>query len=305
MKIKRKNDLNLRMLEVFGAVMRNQTTVGAAEDLGISQPAVSNAIKGLEKQLGYTLFERTSRGLNPTDEADLLFEDVEPLFEMMGSIEDRIRDVRGSKKGRLRITTTPPLSQSIIPIALKDFLIDRKDVRVSYDIHSLDAVIRSVETGSADLGLVLGMETHPGCTVLPLFEGTMECVMPADHPLAELDRVSPADIIKHDFIGIRLDRDSGLGAMIRSAFAKTGVPHDPNIEVGYCQTANVLTGAGLGVSIVDSFTSRYMQSGAVVTRPFDPEINVVAAAVVREGKSLSRITAAFIEDLKAVVSNGV
>jgi DNA-binding transcriptional LysR family regulator len=304
-KIKRKNDLNLRMLEVFGAAMRKLTTVGAAEELGISQPAVSNAIKGLEKQMGFALFERTSRGLIPSDEARQLYEDVDPLFMMMNSIEDQIRDVRAARKGRLRITTTPPLSQSIIPTALKRFLDERQDVQISYDVHSLDAVIRSVETGNADLGLVLGMENHPGCTVMPLFEGTMECVMRSDHPLSRLEKISPADIAGHNFIGIRLDRDTGLSAMIRSAFAKAGVPHDTHLEVGYCQTASVLTEAGLGLSIVDSFTSRYIKSDDVVCRPFEPEIKVIAAAVIREGKSPSRITEAFIDELKGVVRHEV
>lgn len=65
MRIDRKNDLNLRLLEIFGVALRNQTTVAATEELGISQPAVSNAVKALEKQVGFVLFERTNRGLVP------------------------------------------------------------------------------------------------------------------------------------------------------------------------------------------------------------------------------------------------
>ncbi len=305
MKIDRKNDLNLRMLEVFGAAMRNLTTVAAAEELGISQPAVSNAIKALEKQLDFSLFERTSRGLIPTDEARILYDEVEPIFIMMRGIEGQVHAVRSTRKGRLRIAATPPLSQSVIPVALKRFLEDRRDVRVSYDVRGLDAVVRSVETGGADLGLLLGMESYPGCELVPLFEGTMECVMLPDHPLARLDQVTPADMAKHDYVGIGLDHESKLGALVRAAFAMSGVPHDTNLEVRYCHTACVLTSAGLGVSIVDSFTSRFMESDALIRRPFVPEVSVSAAAVVREGKPLSRVAGAFIEELKAVFNEDV
>lgn len=300
MQINRKNDLNLRMLEVFGAVMRNLTTVSAAEELGISQPAVSNAIKGLEAQLDFVLFERTSRGLIPSEEARLLYEDVEPIIIMMRGIEGQVRAVRSAQRGRLRIVTTPPLSQSIIPITLKRFLADRKDIRVGYDVRGIEAVLRSIETGSADVGLLLGLDSHPGFDIIPLFQGKMTCVMLPDHPLAQLKQVSPADLAKHDFVGIGLDNDTRLGALVRSAFAISGVPYATNLEVRYCHTASVMTSAGMGPSVVDSFTSQFMQSDDLVSRPFTPEINIAAAAIVREGKPLSRVAAAFIDELKTV-----
>lgn len=302
MQINRKNDLNLRMLEVFGAVMRNLTTVAAAEELGISQPAVSNAVKGLEKQLGFSLFERTSRGLVPSEEARILYEDVEPMFAMMRGIEGQVRAVKSARKGRLRIVTTPPLSQSIIPITLKRFLSGRSDVRVGYDVRGMEAVLRSIETGSADVGLLLGMESHPGFDIIPLFSGKMNCVMLPGHPLAQLNEVSPKDLAMHEFVGIGLDYESRLGTLIRSAFSIAGVPYVTNLEVRYCHTASVLTAAGMGPSVVDSFTSRFMQSDELISRPFLPEIIVSAAAVVREGKPLSRVAAAFIEELKAVAA---
>jgi DNA-binding transcriptional LysR family regulator len=300
MQLKRKNDLNLRTLEVFGSVMRNLTTVAAAEELGVSQPAVSNAIKGLEAQLGFQLFERTSRGLVPSAEARLFYEDIEPIFIMMRDIEGHVRAVGSAQKGRLRIAATPPLSQSIIPITLQRFLKDRRDVRVSYDVRGVDAVLRSVETGSADLGLLLGMESHVGFDIIPLFQGKMTCVMLPDHPLTKLRTVTPEDLAKHDFVGIGYDFESRLGALIRSAFSISGVPYQTNMEVRYCHTACVLTSAGLGPSVVDSFTSRFMQSEDLVSKPFEPEIKVAAVAIVREGQLLSRVASAFLEELKQV-----
>ncbi len=302
MKINRKNDLNLRMLEVFGAVMRNLTTVAAAEELGISQPAVSNAIKGLEVQLGFELFDRTSRGLVPTEEARMLYEDVEPIFTMMRGIEGQVRAVRSAQRGRLRIVTTPPLSESVIPLTLKRFLADRRDIRVGYDVRGIDAVLRSVETGTADVGLLLGMDSHAGFDIIPLSEGKMVCVMLPDHPLASLRQVTPADLAQHDFVGIGLDNESQLGALVRSAFSISGVPYSTNLDVRYCHMASVLTSAGMGPAVVDSLTSQFMQSDDLVSRPFLPEIRVGAVAIVRENKPISRVAEAFIEELKAVAN---
>ncbi|MCP4315143.1 MAG: LysR family transcriptional regulator [Hyphomicrobiales bacterium] len=302
MRIKRKNDLNLRLLEIFGAAMRNQTTISAAEELGISQPAVSNALKALENQLKMTLFERTSRGLIPTDEAMLLHTEVGPIFKMMRGIEEQIRAARDTKIGRLRITATPPLSQSIIPIALKNFLAERKDVRISYDIRGVEMIVREIETGATDLGLLLGLESHPSCTVIPLHEGQMECMLPADHPLAGQETISPADIAEHTQIGLGLDPESKLGALVRAAFAMERVRFETNLEVRYCHTACVLANAGLGVAVVDSFTARFMQTPELVCRRFQPRIPITACAVVREGRAMSRITVAFIEEIKSVLA---
>lgn len=303
MKIDRKNDLNLRMLEVFGSAMRNLTTVAAAEELGISQPAVSNALKALEKKLGFVLFNRTSKGLIPTDEAHIVYDESEPLFIMMRGLEGQIQSLRSTRKGRLRICATPPLSQTVIPQALKSFLADRKDVQVSYDIRGIDAVIRSIENGSADLGLLLGVEGHAGYEAIPLHEGSMECVMLPDHPLAALNTVSPADIAQHDFIGIGIDHESRLGVLVRSAFALEGVFHKTNLTVRYCHTACVLTSAGLGVSIVDPFTSRFLQFDDLISKPFTPDIRISAVAIVREGKPMSKVCAAFIDELKTVLKS--
>lgn len=281
--------------------MRNQTTVSAAEELGISQPAVSNALKTLEKQLNMPLFERTNRGLVPTSEAHLIFDEIQPIFAMLRGIAEQVRATRGAKTGRLRITATPPLSQSVIPIALKRFVAERKDVRISYDIRGLDAILREVESGAIDLGLLLGLESHPSCTVIPLHEGEMECVLPADHPLAEYQVITPADIAKHNQIGLGLDHESKLGALVRAAFAMQRVSFDTNLEVRYCHTACVLADAGLGVAVVDSFTARFMQHDALVRRKFEPHIKVIASAVVRADRTLSLVATAFIDEIRSVL----
>lgn len=291
MKIDRRNDLNLRLLEVFEAVMRCGTTISAAEELGVSQPAVSNAVKSLENQLGLTLFERISRVLRPTQDAYHLNKEIEPLFALMRGIELEIRDLRAVKAGRLRISTTPPLGHTALPAILRDFTADRPGVTIRYDVRRLDTVLQSVETGVVDLGFVLGLQELRGYEVIPLHRGDMVCVMPVDHPLGRLNVVTPHDLADCAFIGL----ETNLGALVRSAFSQAGVLHRPRIEARYCHTACVLANAGLGVSVIDPFTAAFTQGMQLITRPFEPATPVTAAAVIRKKGDLSRISAAFIE----------
>ncbi|HUD33320.1 MAG TPA: LysR family transcriptional regulator [Variovorax sp.] len=82
--------INLRQLEVLRAVMRCRTTIGAAEELGMSQPAVSNAIKLAETKLGIALFDRVSNRLVPTADARILMADAEPLFVVHEAVQRKL-----------------------------------------------------------------------------------------------------------------------------------------------------------------------------------------------------------------------
>ncbi|QIE56734.1 LysR family transcriptional regulator [Pikeienuella piscinae] len=298
MKIDRRNDLNLRLLEVFEAVMRCGTTISAAEDLGVSQPAVSNAVKSLEKQLGLTLFERVSRVLRPTEDAHLLLTEVEPLFALLRNIEHDIRDLRATKAGRLRIATTPPLGHAALPTILRDFIADRPGVTVRYDVRRLDTVLQSVEAGMVDVGFVLGLTALNGYEIIPLYRGEMVCVMPADHPLGRLDVVTPQDLATCSFIGL----ETNLGPIVRAAFDQAGASFRQKIVVRYCHTACVLANAGLGVSVVDPFTAAFSHGMNIIFRPFEPAVPITASAVIRKDGELSKVSAAFIEEARAQLS---
>ncbi|QPC43579.1 LysR family transcriptional regulator [Kaustia mangrovi] len=300
MKIERKNDLSLRHLEVFGAVMRCQTMVGAAYELGVSQPAVSTTIKQLEAQLGFTLFERENRRLMPTEEARALYSEVEPVFMMMRSIEKRVRDLRDTSAGTLRIIATPPLANTVAPAALKRFLADRPGVSVTYDIRYLDSVIEAVEIGAADIGLLLGLEQHPAVTMTPIHECGMVCLLPPGHPLCEREVVTPADTVGHPLIG--LYAESRLGALLRASFYTMGVPFTPVVEVRYCHSAAVLANAGIGIAIVDEFTADFTRTYEVRQRPFAPQTRVIASYLTRRDGPGSRLAEAFADELKAVLA---
>jgi DNA-binding transcriptional LysR family regulator len=294
MRVDRKNDLSLRLLEVFGAVMLHRTTVDAAEDLGVSQPAVSLAIKQLEKQLGFSLFERRSQRLLPTEEARSLFARIEPVLLQLRSVETLVRDLRDGTAGNLRIMATPPLGHSVIPKVLRRYLAERTGVTVEYDVRRMEHVIEEVEVGSAELGLVLGMESHQAVDVRVLKSEHMVALVPSAHPLAKSAEITPADCVRYGHIG--LDQVSRLGILLRYAFEARNVPYLPRVLVRYCHTS-----VGMGVSIVDRFTAMSMIDHGLVARPFCPEIRVGACLLTRPDTPLSRLASGFIDAVEAAL----
>lgn len=300
MKLERKNDLSLRLLEMFDAVMRRRTTVDAAEDLGVSQPAVSNAIKSLERQIGVTLFERSARRMTPTEEAWRLQREIEPLFGVLKNIESELRGLRSARSGRLKLISTPPLGHTVLPVALKRFLAGRERVEVAYDVRRLETVVQTVEIGSAELGFALGVRRHPTLAVTPLGEQEMVAVVPPDHPLAGCAEITPAEIAEHRLIGL----ETSLGASIRYAFEVAGLPYRSAVQVRYCHTACVLAEAGVGVAVVDAWSAGFHRSDDIVIRPFRPSTPIVAAALHRRDAPWSPLAEAFIAELEPLFAVG-
>ena len=299
MKIKRRNDLSLRLLEIFGTLMVHQTTVATAAELGISQPSVSTAIKQLEDQLQVALFERHKKRMLPTSEARSLFEEVEPLFEQLRSVESRVRDLRGASTGKLRIMATPPLGHSVAPVALHAFLASRPRVTVQYDVRRMENVIDAVAIGAVDLGLVLGLDAHPGVVIRTLRTDRMVALIKPGHPLADLSVIAPSDAATHGFIG--LDRASRLGLLLQTAFESARVPYTPQVEVRYCHTAAVLAQSGNRVAVVDPYTASFLPNMGLVKRAFDPMIPVGACLLTRPGRPISRLASAFCDDFEAAL----
>lgn len=299
MKIARKNDLSLRLLEVFGAVIIHQTTVHAAEDLGISQPAVSLAIKQLEEQLGFSLFERRNRRLQPTQEARILFAEIEPIFSNLRSLESRVRDLRAGHAGKLRMMATPPLGHSVVPLALRNFLASREGVTVEYDVRRLEHVIAGVEMGRVDIGLVLGLETHPAIDITVLRTDEMVALIPKGHVLSGAPVITAKDCFEHGHIG--LDNAARFGMILRRVFEEKGVPYTPRISVRYCHTAAVLANAGIGVAIVDHYTPALIANMDLEIRKFEQSVEIPACLLTRKDSPMSRLAVEFVKEVKSIM----
>jgi DNA-binding transcriptional LysR family regulator len=263
----------------------------------MSQPAVSNAIKSMEQQVGFPLFERINNRLFPTAEAQVLYEDAEPLFNIRNSLDAKLHDLREIQAGYLRLLSTPPLGYGAIPMALRRFLASRPKVKVFFDVRRFEHVIESVETRIVDLGLVLGYDDQPDLESAVVFNGEMVCVFRADHPLAAKETIAPADLVEVPFIA--LERGSRLGTLERQAFSQSDCPFNFNVEVRYCQTACVLAEQGVGAAVVDPFSAAFGTWRDLVFRPFLPATPVTAHAVWLKGRPLARLAEAFLKEMRA------
>jgi len=290
--------VNLRLIEIFRAVMQSHTTVGAARALQISQPAVSSAIRQLESQVGFTLFDRVGNRLSATEEAKILFRESESIFLLSKGLNHTVEELKNERLGQLRIVATPQLGHSVLPSAINDLLKQRPKVKVFFDVRRSYNVVEIIESRAADIGFAIALEPEleQKLHMLPVARVEMVCLAPSNHPLARRKSVTPQDISAYPLIGLELG--SRLSPLVLNAFKQAGTPYRTAVEVRYSETACLLAQAGVGVTVVDLFSAmaQARNGGGLKIIPFKPTIEVEAFAVSAKNRVPSRLALLLVEE---------
>ncbi|MBI6942648.1 LysR family transcriptional regulator [Pseudomonas putida] len=277
--------MGIREIEVFRVVMNAGSTSKAANMLGISQPAVSQAIRKLETSAGLAFFHRIRGRLVPTQEAHALMVDVDKLFIGMDAIEHRIKSLKQFGTDRLAIAVHPALGNAFMPRALSSFDLAGRDMRVSLRVLSSREVHQEVSSGQCDFGLMADEMPVIGLEHSPFLDSPGVMAMPPDHPLAKLSVITPSDFGNHDFIA--LNPEDSSRRRLEAALAPYGVTPNIRIETPYAHTVceMALRGIGFGfanpVAVVD-----YIDRGLVI-RPFSLTVNFTSLLLFRPGKPLA------------------
>lgn len=295
------SSMNLRQVEIFCAVMRCRTTIAAAFELGLSQPAVSNAIKNLESQLGFSLFDRIGNRLVPTTEARSLFADAEPLHAMARGISRKARELRNTTRGHLRFFSTHAL-RHVVPRAIATFMKSRPDVHVFFDTLPMEGVIEAVESGFSDFGIALAPANRPGIAKIPILSGRMVVAMHPNHELASRKGAIEAKHIADEKM-IALEPASRLGLLVRQAFDDAGTPYVPAVEVRHGSTACALVQEEIGVAVVDEFSAYGHDPLKLIVRPFVPVLQITGFVMHLQHRPLSRLAVRCIDEMKRMFSH--
>jgi len=291
--------VNLRQLEIIRAVMRTRSTVAAAQDLGMSQPAVSNAIKAAEKQLGFELFDRTSRRLVPTQEARILLADAEPLFLMHEQIKQTALQLKAGRKGELRIVASSELSESLMPQLLSRFAKSHPGLELSLETQRVENLLEYLEVGISDIGFAMRPTPRPNLEYVPLAELEVICVCHRDHPLGTLEFVTPTDLREAEIINVR----GMASSLIEESFVKSAVNYSPSFHVRFMNIAGYCAEEGLGVTFMDELTAANTRYARLARIPFRPRTPITLYAIVSAEKLRQRLINDLIRDARGEINN--
>ncbi len=308
--------MNLTQLRAFREVMRSSSISQAARRLGRTQPAVSQAIKQLEEELGLTLFIRQGRELIAVPEAAYLLVEAESILDRLSMVSSTMKSLVNHHSGELSVAAMPGPSMHLFPDFLSRVLRDRPAVRVSFAARSSQQMRELASTQSIDFGFAdLLPDAGPASRVRAEgIVGDCFCAVPAEHPLAarpvlrcrDLDGLPLATLLgDHVFRQRVLDAIRAEGAACNVVLeSQTFVPIIPFVADGRCLTIvdplTVVTVSRLGLA-----------AGQVVFRPLDPPLRYEYAVLSPAFRPLSQLalhvkerwTAEVVDHLEALDAN--
>ena len=286
-----------RQLEAFRATMSRGTVTAAAERLGVSQPAVSKILAGLEHEIGYPLFTRIKQRLAPTNEARLLEAEVTRLYHSLDQVTAVAREIKERQVGDLLIYSTSALGRSVLPDVIATFLKKHAKAHIVFHVRSSTYINQKMVDQQIDLGFSMMPFEHPSMIAEELSRAAAVCVMPRGHRLARRKVIRPVDLRGERFLSFPLD--GRMRHLIDAAFEHERIERRLQIDVYSSADACALAARGLGVSIVEPFTARdYVRDGIAMV-PFEPRIRYLFRAMRPRYRKPSLLADAFLDAVRA------
>jgi LysR family transcriptional regulator, low CO2-responsive transcriptional regulator len=279
-------DLNLKQLKVFYFVAKHLSFTRAAEELFITQPAVTMQISSLERQYGLPLFSRKKNDLTLTEAGSVLFPYAEKLVEIGFEAERALFNLKANPCGVLRLGTTKAIARYLLSPYILRFQSSFPRVRIKVDEGSSEEMAMSVVYGRNDLAIV-GRIPYDDKLDAIAFPGhdrdELLLVVPGGHRLAGRKAVPLQEIAQEPLI-LR-EKGSGSRHVILEAFSKKGIAPTVLLEAGNVDFIKDLVERGAGVTILPSMNvARELREGRLEGVPLAERLAIrVDIVLPREG----------------------
>ena len=268
--------MNLRQIEVFRAVMLAGSVTGAARLLHVSQPGISRMLGHIELQLGLQLFGRSRGKLRPTAEAQVLYAQVQQVYQGVQRIDDCARALKTGQQLKLRVLASPSTGLALVPEAVARLARQYPSAHIYLETLLLRDIVQQLERQEADLAISTLAVDHDPLVATRIGRWSLACVFPAGHPFAAMASVKIDEVMKEPLI--MFSEDTPQGRVILDWCAARGVRPLSQIEVRAGQVACALVASGAGIAVVDELTARAWRSDALHFRPLHraPQFDVFA-----------------------------
>jgi DNA-binding transcriptional LysR family regulator len=288
--------MNARQVEVFKAIMECGSITAAARVLHVSQPAVTKALQLLEHDIGLRLFERTPKGLVPTFEARAFYTEVERTFTGLSYLKTFAQELSSLRHARLVVSVIPALSDRWLPRVASRFLADYPEVSLSFQAASSPHTAQLVGQGQVDLGIAQSRVDDPSMERTLLSTLRAVCIMPEDHALAAEEVIHPEHLRGQTLVS--LSRQDIIRLQVEQVLEAAAVTVSRPIEVSLGITLRELVALGFGIGIVDSGSAEHPGTTGIVTRPFEPRIDMPIYLLRRRARTPSLIEQRFVDYLR-------
>jgi len=261
----------------------------AADRVHRSQPAVSQQLKTLEREVGHVLIERKTA--RPTSAGQTLYDRARKMLVDADAMAREIKDFDESASRELRVGTSDTTALYLLPPYIRRFARLMPQTRLVLTNRSSDAIADLVARAELDLGIVTLPLNCPELSEEILFRQRMVLVLPAKHPLAKVQRLTLQAVKEEPFLLI--DENTRTGAILRAYFHEAHFTPQVVLDSGSFEVIKRYVAEGVGLSFVPECVVT-PQDRRLRTRPLNELPEVPIGAIVRKGAYQSKAERAFL-----------
>lgn len=282
----------LRQLKVFEAVARHRSFSRAAEELHLTQPAVSTQVSKLEEHAGLPLFEQLGKKIHLTAAGEQMLQSSREIIQKFQEAEEAMAQFKGVSGGRLNVAVISA-GDYFFPRLLVNFAQRHTGVTFNFNVMNREELLAAIKENRTDLAVMVRPPDDSDTVAEPFAPHPYVIVAPPTHPLARTQAIPMARILREPFV-VR-EKGSDTWNSLVEAFGRFLPQLNIAMEIRSTETIKQAVIAGMGVSFLSAHTvSRELQSGALTVldvQGFPLMLNWFV--VHRRGKRLPPVAQAF------------
>ena len=287
--------MNIRKYEAYVRAVELGSLSKAAEELGYTQSGISHMMQSLEDEVGFPLMVRTSSGIVPNHEGEMLLPIIRQLLNTNEALGQYIAKIKGADTGRIRIAAYSSVATYWLPGIIRDFQKDYPNVEIVIKEDRADVIDAMMANREVDFCIYTGGQGR-SFEWMPLYQDQMMVILPQGHPLEHSKTIELEALVSEQFILPLKGYDYEVYQILDK------LPHWPHILFSACSDYAIINmvAQGLGVSILPELQlANYAHSA--VALPMDPPQERMLGMGVPQVKTASPVTRNFMMYVQAYV----
>lgn len=243
--------VTLRQLQAFEAVARLRSFSRAAEEIHVTQPAVSKQIRLLNEEVGLPLLEQIGKKVFLTEAGEQLRATCADWLDNWSRFEQSIADLKGLKQGRLRIATVTT-AKYFLPRVLGPFYAKYPGIDITMEVVNRDRLLERLSHNEDDLYVMGFPPEDRDIESEPLMANDLVVLAAASHPLVGRKQIRLLDLAQHSFLA--RENGSGTRTTVERVFRERQLPFHIQMELGSNEAIKQAVAGGLGLAILSRST---------------------------------------------------
>ncbi len=290
--------LTLRQIEVFVSAARLGSFGGAADELGVTQPALSQAVRDLELDYGAQLFDRSTRPVTLTPLGKQFLPAAERVVNAYQAARANLDDLASGRQGQVTVSSLQSVAVGFFPAVLAQFSREQPGLVVDLRENKADEVAQSVRAGLVDFGLSNVTEVDSELDAKSLLTDRFVLVCREDHPLAAQTAVQWRELAGLPMVA--MPRSAGIWRQLEPAVERAGQPMDVRYWAANPGTVLALVESGIGIATLPSLAWPRGGHPHLVRRPLiDPVVERKIYLLRRKGDPLGPAAALLAGHIEA------